>query len=916
MRSKNRSTFAFGVFGRAAVWGVFLLCGSVLPLAAQNGPLTCSASTSTTRPIRASEIAALVGEIEITCTGGTPTAAGNPVPTVDVQVYFNTDYTGRILGTFTETLLLIDRPAPASQVACTSNPNQCGWTGGTKGPNVFPSQSPALNAVAFYGIPLDPPGNGGTRRFTIRNVRLDVSAIAVPTPPAGVPITASVSMTTVSVQNPNLVVGTATAAVTVQVMDATSSAPVDGTTGAGLPTCTGGTQQRIANLRVTPIGPSLLARTIAPFTATDVSSTPAAQNLVNTVYSSDSDFYNPNFPATGNMNMAGLAQYGTRIQATLSQLPTGVTVWVGTVPVTYSQGNPVANGAGQPRARLVTTDRWTFAPQPATTIIDGIPVTALTVTNGNATAVWEIQFAGNTPASVDFPVWISYLANTSALNPAQVRIQLAPVSADRTSSDDAPIPRFVDDATTQPLFSLQPTCTNGSITVAPSITGNGVRFSVDGYVYTTAQKFNWSAGSTHVLSVSSPTAGANTRVIALGWSDAGALTHTISAPGVPTTYTALFKTQHKLTATATPAQFGGVSANPASPDGFYDANTNVQVTATANSGYKFLGFKGSLTGATNPQTLQITAPATVTAEFAVIAPLTSTISVTPSTGTGSSPTFQAVYQGALGYQSLKWVQMLVATATDGGGQPYCLMHYDVKGQAFWLYSDTYGFFAGPIPAGTHSADLAGTDCALSTLQSTVSGNGLTLQLNLRTEFKIAGSRNIYLRAYDDAGTDTGWVQRGTWTQQASPTQQFGVTQATPTGSSQTFTLDYVDPAGFTGISKGWYQFLIAADSTGGGLPFCYVHYDRAGNGFWVYSGDVGFFVGPVAPGAASNLLTSSACSLDVANATATQLADRLQEKVPVVLKAPMSGTKKMFMRSQDVLGRDSGWVQVGTYQVP
>ncbi len=77
-----------------------------------------------------------------------------------------------------------------------------------------------------------------------------------------------------------------------------------------------------------------------------------------------------------------------------------------------------------------------------------------------------------------------------------------------------------------------------------------------------------------------------------------------------------------------------------------------------------------------------------------------------------------------------------------------------------------------------------------------------------------------------------------------------------------------------------------------------------------------FFVGPVAPGAASNLLTSSACSVDVANATATQLADRLQEKVPVVLKAPMSGAKKMFMRSQDVLGRDSGWVQVGTYQVP
>lgn len=879
------------------------------------GPLSCSASTTTTRPIRATEIAALVGEIEITCTGGTPTPAGNPVPTVDVQVYFNTDYTGRILGTFTETLLLIDRPAPASQVACTTNPNQCGWTGGAKGPNVFPSQSPALNAVAFYGVPLDPPGNAGTRRFTIRNVRLDVSAIAVPTPANGVPITATVGMSTVSVQNPNLVVGTAMPAVTVEVMDRTSSAPVDATTGAGLPTCASGVQQRIANLRVTPIGPPLLARTIAPFTATDVSSTPAAQNLVNTPYSSESDFFNPSFPAAGNMNMAGLAEYGTRIQATFSQLPAGVTLYVGTVPVTYSQGNPVANGAGQVRARLITTDRWAFAPQPATTIIDGIPVTALTINNNSARAVWEIQFSGNPPTGVDFPVWVSYLANTASPNPAQVRIQLAPVSADRTSSDDAPIPRFVDEATTQPLFSLQPTCASGAIKVGPSVTGNGVRFSVDGFVYTSQQSFNWTPGSSHVLSFSSPAAGANTRLIAQGWSDGGALTHTIRAPGTPTTFTAIYKTQYLLTAAATPALTGTVAASPTSADGFYDANTFIQLTATPAAGYRFTGYKGGLTGTTNPQTFQLTAPKTVTAEFAPNV-VTSTVSVTPASGTGANPTFQAVYQGARGNASILWAQVLVATAADGGGQPFCLMHYDARGQKFWLYSDTYGFFAGPITPGVASNDLQGTACALSTSLSTVSTGGSTLQLNLNTRFKVAGARNVYLRVMDDTFTDTGWVKQGTWTQQAAPASQFTIAQATPTGASQTFTLGYYDPAGFTGIAKGWDQFLIAADSTGGGLPFCFVHYDRAGNAFWMYSSDVGFFLGPVAPGVSSNALDSSACSVDVGNATATALADREEVKVPVVMKPTMTGSKKVFMRSLDVLNRDSGWAQVSTYQVP
>lgn len=892
-----------------------MLSGSVLPLAAQ-GALQCVATTATTRPIRANEITALIGEIEIDCTGGTPTGTGNPVPTVDFQIYFNTDYTGRILGPYNESLLFIDKPSPANQAPCATNPNSCGWLGGSTGPNVFPGQSPALNAIAFYNVPFDPPGNSGTRRFTIRNVRLDVSAIAIPAPATPVAITANVSMSTVAVQNPMLTVGYAAPPVQVQVLDSTASAAVDGTTGVGLPNCANVTNRRIATLRMTPLGPPLLARTIAAFTGTDVSSTPAAQDLIGTVYTSESDFYNPAFPTLGNLNMAGLAQYGTRIQASFSQIPTGVTIYVATVPVTYNQGNPVANGNGQLRARMVTTDIWPFAAVPATGSIDGIPVVALPITSGNATAFWEVQSSGSQLQSADFPVWVSYQANASALNPVNVRVQLAPVSSDRTSSDDAPIPRFVDDATTQPLFTLQPTCTTGAYHVGPTIAGNGVKFSVDGYTYTTTQTFNWTPGSQHTLSAIAPAPSATQRFIASNWSDGGAPTHTITVPAAPTTYLAVFKAQYKLTTTISPVQTGTVSANPSSADGFYDANTFVQLSATPQANYKFNRFTGSVTGNGNPQYVQMTAPASVTAEFVPVSGGTATVSVTPASGTGSSPTFQAVFQGAAGYQSLQWVQVLIATAPDGGGQPYCLMHYDVHGGAFWLYSDTYGFFAGPIAPGTASSDLMGTSCALSTLQSTVAGNGQLLTLNLRTEFKTAGARNVYLRAMDDSGVDTGWVQRGTWTQQASPAQQFVLAQATAGGSAQTFTTKYYDAPGFTGIAKGWYQFLVAVDSTGGGQPFCYVHYDRAANQLWMYSSDVGFFLGPVAPGTASNALDSSACTVDTGGAAATQFADRLEVQLPVVMKAPMSGQKQLLMRSLDVLGRDSGWSQLATYVVP
>src|SRR5689334_24156029 len=37
-----------------------------------------------------------VGDIALVCTGGTPTASGVPVPTVDIQIFLNTAVTSRL----------------------------------------------------------------------------------------------------------------------------------------------------------------------------------------------------------------------------------------------------------------------------------------------------------------------------------------------------------------------------------------------------------------------------------------------------------------------------------------------------------------------------------------------------------------------------------------------------------------------------------------------------------------------------------------------------------------------------------------------------------------------------------------------------------------------------------------------------
>ena len=110
--------------------------------------------------------------------------------------------------------------------------------------------------------------------------------------------------------------------------------------------------------------------------------------------------------------------------------------------------------------------------------------------------------------------------------------------------------------------------------------------------------------------------------------------------------------------------------------------------------------------------------------------------------------------------------------------------------------------------------------------------------------------------------------------------------------------------------------MVAAATDGGGQPFCFLHYDRGGNGLWMYSSDVGYFLGPVTPGSASNLLNSTACSIDTSGVTVANTNGDLVVTVPVTLKAPMSGAKQVYQRTLDVLNRDTGWLQTGTWTIP
>ena len=175
--------------------GVALLAGLTVPASAQTFQTCVGGAVNPT--IRAEGYTELAGDITITCSGGTPTASGNTVPAVTINVSMNTIITSKITSTaftpnFNEALLLIDEPglgaAGNSLLNCgepTKAPFNTGtgvgvctvtadgtptYSGAANHPNVFQGRQVSGSnnqIIQFIGVPLD----GGTHTLRITNLR-------------------------------------------------------------------------------------------------------------------------------------------------------------------------------------------------------------------------------------------------------------------------------------------------------------------------------------------------------------------------------------------------------------------------------------------------------------------------------------------------------------------------------------------------------------------------------------------------------------------------------------------------------------------------------------------------------------------------------------------------------------------------
>lgn len=161
--------------------------------------------------------------------------------------------------------------------------------------------------------------------------------------------------------------------------------------------------------------------------------------------------------------------------------------------------------------------------------------------------------------------------------------------------------------------SLAPSLPAGSATITSSPSGLAFTSAGTGCApgtYTTPITLIWTPGNACTLSVVSPQGPTGTEYAFTQWQDGTtATTDAVVAPTNSAVYTASFSTAYELTTSA--GTGGTVSAG-----GYFTAGTNAVVTATPATGYYFVNFTGTTTSTSNPLTLSMNGPQSITANFA------------------------------------------------------------------------------------------------------------------------------------------------------------------------------------------------------------------------------------------------------------------------------------------------------------
>ncbi len=320
-----------------------------------------------------------------------------------------------------------------------------------------------------------------------------------------------------------------------------------------------------------------------------------------------------------NALLAALGNYGSPTQ-THALLPGSPAINAGN-----NTGAPTTDQRGIARPQQSTVDIGAFESQGFTLAVNSgnNQTTAVTTPFANPLAV-TVTSSFNEPVNggqVTFTPPGSGASATLAGNPATITGGVATsgtVTANATAGGSYTVAATATGAPTAANFSL----TNTLVPVTVNVPA-GITYTLNGQTLTGTQTVQVAPG-TYTLATTTPQSlGTGVRAVFSNWSDAGAISHSVTVGSNPLTITGTFTTQYQLTTAVTPSNGGNVT--PATGT-FYDSGTVVNVSATANPNFAFTNWTGSVANANSAATtVTMDAPKSITANFAAFQPVTITV---------------------------------------------------------------------------------------------------------------------------------------------------------------------------------------------------------------------------------------------------------------------------------------------------
>ena len=296
----------------------------------------------------------------------------------------------------------------------------------------------------------------------------------------------------------------------------------------------------------------------------------------------------------------------------------------------------------------------------------------------------------------------------------------------------------------------------------------------------------------------------------------------------------------------------------------------------------------------------------------VAAGVPATVSVTPSSGSGTSQSFALQYSDTAGAASLQyayaWFNASLSNAANS-----CFLYYQSATNQLNLLNDTATGWLVATPGA--ATTLQNSQCSVNAASSTVASNGNTLTMTLAMTFKAAyaGAKNVYMYATDVSGSNSGWQQLGAWTVPlaAGVPATVSVTPSSGSGASQSFALEYSDTAGAASLEYAYAWFNASLTSAANS---CFLYYQPASHQLNLLNDGATAWL--TATLGTATTIQNSQCSVNAASTAVASSGNTLTLTLAMTFKPAYAGAKNVYLYDTDVSGSNSGWQPLGSWTAP